>query len=112
MFDRTGRTAAEYPLHRSTRRADPPLWLVLCDNPRMRFKTGLFIGFVIGFMVGARAGKERYDRIVASMRSVMQNDRVQQATDIAERSTRKSRAAAGSGLVTAADKVRERTAAQ
>ena len=78
----------------------------------MRFKTGLAIGFLLGFMLGARAGKERYDRIIASMRSMLQNERVQQATDIAERSTRKSRAAAGSGLVTAADKVRERTAAQ
>jgi hypothetical protein len=78
----------------------------------MRFKTGLLVGFVIGFVIGARAGKERYDRLVASVRSMMRNERVQQATDLAERSTRKTRAAAGSGLVSAADMVREKTAAQ
>lgn len=77
----------------------------------MRFKAGLIIGFVVGFVVGARAGKERYDRLVASIRSAMANERVQQATDLAERSTRKSRAAAGSGLVSVADVVREKSAA-
>ena len=77
----------------------------------MRFKAGLIIGFVVGFVVGARAGKERYDRLVASIRSAMANERVQQATDLAERSTRKSRAAAGNGLVSVADVVREKSAA-
>jgi hypothetical protein len=77
----------------------------------MRFKAGLIIGFVVGFVVGARAGKERYDRLVASIKSAMANERVQQATDLAERSTRKSRAAAGSGLVSVADVVREKSAA-
>ena len=83
----------------------------LCHNPGMRFKAGLLIGFVIGFVVGARAGKERYDRLVASIRRVMADERVQQASDLAERSTRKSRAAAGGGLVSVANSVREKTAA-
>jgi len=83
----------------------------LCHNPLMRFKAGLIIGFAIGFVVGARAGKERYDRLVSRIRGAMANDRVQQATDIAERSTRKTRAAAGSGLVSVAGTVREKTAA-
>ena len=83
----------------------------LCHNPPMRFKAGLIIGFAIGFMVGARAGKERYDRLVASVKNAMAHERVQQATDIAERSTRKTRAAAGSGLVSVAGTVREKTAA-
>lgn len=78
----------------------------------MRFKAGLIIGLIIGFVIGARAGKERYDRIVAGLRRTMQHERVQQATDLAERSTRKTRAATGSGLVSAAGVVREKTAAQ
>ena len=77
----------------------------------MRFKAGLIIGFVVGFVVGARAGKERYDRLVASIKAAMANERVQQATDLAERSTRRTRAAAGSGLVSVADVVREKSAA-
>lgn len=83
----------------------------LCHNPLMRFKAGLIIGFAIGFVVGARAGKERYDRLVAKVKGAMAHERVQQATDIAERSTRKTRAAAGSGLVSVADTVREKSAA-
>jgi hypothetical protein len=76
----------------------------------MRFKLGLGIGFVVGFVVGAKAGKDRYDKLVARIRSIAQNDQVQRAADLAERSTRKSRAVAGGGLVSVADAVRERTA--
>ena len=76
----------------------------------MRFKLGLLIGFVAGFIVGARAGKERYDKLVAALRSALKDERVQKATDLAERSTRKTRAAAGSGLVSVAETVREKTA--
>ena len=76
----------------------------------MRFKLGLLIGFAAGFVVGARAGKERYDRLVERIRSILASERVQQATDIAERSTRKSRAATGSGLVSAASTIRDKAA--
>lgn len=76
----------------------------------MRFKLGLAVGFLIGFALGARAGKERYDRIVQRIRAIMQSDGVAQVVDAAERSTRKTRAAAGSGLVSAAETVRNRAA--
>ena len=78
-------------------------------NHPMRFRLGLLIGFAIGFVVGAKAGKDRYDKLVARIRSIAQNDKVQQASDVAERSTRKTRAAAGAGLVSVADAVRERS---
>lgn len=76
----------------------------------MRFKLGLIIGLVIGFALGARAGRERYDRLVARLRSVAQSNTVQQVSDLGERSTRRARASAGGGLVTLADSVRSRAA--
>jgi len=76
----------------------------------MRFKLGLIIGLVIGFSLGARAGRERYDRLVARLRSLARNDAVQQVASLSERSTRKARASAGGGLVSLADSVRARTA--
>ena len=77
----------------------------------MRLKLGLVIGFVVGFAVGARAGKERYDRLVAGIREALKHDSVQGAVDLTERSTRRTRAAAGAGLVSAARNVRERATA-
>ena len=91
------------------RGATRPDVLAVWHNHTMRFKLGLVIGFVVGFAVGARAGKDRYDKLVARIRSIAQNDKVQQASDLAERSTRKTRAAAGGGLVSVADTVRERS---
>ena len=76
----------------------------------MRFRLGLLIGFIAGFVVGARAGKERYDRLVGRIRALLTDDRVQRVTDAAERSTRRSRAAAGSGLVAVADTIRDKAA--
>ncbi|MGI9586164.1 MAG: hypothetical protein ACR2N7_11300 [Acidimicrobiia bacterium] len=76
----------------------------------MRFKAGLIVGLIIGFAIGARAGRERYDRLVAALRATLQHERMQQASELAERSTRKTRAAAGSGLVMAANTVREKAA--
>lgn len=76
----------------------------------MKFRAGLIIGIAIGFVLGARAGKERYDKLVASVQRILGSEQMQQASDIAERSTRSTRAAAGRGLVAAADQVRERAA--
>ena len=78
----------------------------------MKFRAGFLIGLAVGFVLGARAGKERYDRMVASVKRIIASDQVQQATDVAERSTRSTRAAAGRGLVSAAEQVRERAASQ
>ncbi len=76
----------------------------------MKFRLGLAIGLVIGFLAGARAGRERYDRIVAAFNKARSNEQVREATAIAEQKTRKPRAAAGRGMVSVADTVRAKAA--
>ena len=82
----------------------------MCHNRVMKFRLGLIIGLVTGFLLGARAGRERYDQLVAAFNKVRSNEQIQQAADIAERSTRKTRAAAGNTLVGTASTMRERAA--
>jgi hypothetical protein len=76
----------------------------------MKFRTGLITGLIIGFLLGARAGRERYDQVVAAYNKIRSNDTVRKTTDLAEQSTRKSRAAAGNTLVSTADTIRQRAA--
>jgi hypothetical protein len=76
----------------------------------MKFRLGLIIGLIIGFLAGARAGRERYDQIISAFNSARSNEQVREVTNIAERSTRGSRAAAGRGMVSVADSVRARAA--
>ena len=78
------------------------------QNPPMKFRLGLITGLIIGFLLGARAGRERYDQVVAAYNKIRSNDTVRKTTDLAEQSTRKSRAAAGNTLVSAADSIRQR----
>ncbi len=82
----------------------------MCENRDMKFRLGLIMGLIIGFLAGARAGRERYDQLVAAFKKIRSNEQMQQAADLAERSTRKSRAAAGNTLVGTADTIRERAA--
>ena len=74
----------------------------------MKFRTGLVVGLGIGFVLGARAGRERYDQLKNAYDSVRSNETVQKVTSTADRSTAKVRRAAGQGLVTASDKIKER----
>jgi hypothetical protein len=74
----------------------------------MKFRTGLAIGLGVGFILGARAGRERYDQMISALDSVRGNETVQRASAVADRSTLKVRRAAGSGLVTASEKIKER----
>jgi hypothetical protein len=74
----------------------------------MRFRTGLLVGFGVGFVLGARAGRERYDQLKATIDSVRGNETIQRATATADRSTAKVRRAAGQGLVTASERIKER----
>ena len=82
----------------------------MCDNATMKFRLGLMTGLIIGFLLGARAGRERYDQIVAAYNKIRSNGVVRKTTDLAEKSTRKTRAAAGNTLVGTADTIRQRAA--
>ena len=82
----------------------------MCENHNMKFRLGLIIGLILGFLLGARAGRERYDQLVAAYNKIRSNQVVRKTTDIAEQSTRKTRAAAGNTLVSTADTIRQRAA--
>ena len=47
---------------------------------QMRYKAMLAVGFVVGFIVGARAGRERYDQLVKYGHQIAENPTVQKAT--------------------------------
>ena len=74
----------------------------------MKFRTGLALGLGVGFILGARAGRERYDQLTSALNSVRGNEKVRRAHAVADRSTAKVRRAAGGGLVTASEKIKER----
>jgi hypothetical protein len=46
----------------------------------MRYRAMFIAGFAVGFIVGARAGRERYEQIVKASRKVAENPTVQKAT--------------------------------
>lgn len=54
----------------------------------MTGKLGLLIGFGAGYVLGARAGRQRYDQIMAKAQNFWNDPRVQektsQATDVAK----------------------------
>lgn len=45
----------------------------------MRYRVTFIAGFATGFIVGARAGRERYEQIARAARQVADNPAVQQA---------------------------------
>ncbi len=47
----------------------------------MRFITGLALGGAIGYVLGARAGREEYERIVALTESALKSDQLHQLVD-------------------------------
>jgi hypothetical protein len=45
------------------------------------FKTGLIVGAAIGYVLGAKAGRERYEQIAGMWTSFTGNERVQTVVD-------------------------------
>ncbi len=48
----------------------------------MRFRFGMILGFVAGYVLGAKAGKERYEQIVRAFRGFMGTETVQKVSDL------------------------------
>lgn len=67
----------------------------------MRFRLGLIIGFVAGYILGARAGRERYEQISETFRRIMERDTVRRATG-------QTKDTIGEVLTTAAQTIRDR----
>ena len=49
----------------------------------MRYKATFLAGLAVGFVVGARAGRERYEQLKKAATQVAQNPQVQKATQVA-----------------------------
>lgn len=69
--------------------------------------TLLAAGFA-GYVLGARAGRERYEQIASTTRSVMRNPKVQSATHQAQETISHQASAAGSAV---ADKAKDAASA-
>jgi uncharacterized membrane-anchored protein YhcB (DUF1043 family) len=65
----------------------------------MRFRLGLLIGLAVGYVLGAKAGKERYDQIVNTVKRVTEVDSVQKATDRVKQTV-------GEGMTSASEAIR------
>ena len=76
----------------------------------MRFKTGFIFGAALGYVLGAKAGRDRYDQIVAAFRRLMANEKVQTVTDkgksYADLATERVRTSVGGAVHAASDRLR------
>ncbi len=69
------------------------------------WKLTLIVGAGIGYVLGARAGRQRYEQIVRTTRQIAQNPRVQ---DAAEKARQQAGAVAGKAAGVVADRVGDR----
>ncbi|HEX9775148.1 MAG TPA: hypothetical protein VGB83_06180 [Actinomycetota bacterium] len=64
----------------------------------MGFKTGLVIGLGVGYVLGTKAGKERYEQMLAATQRLMSSEAGQQvkaaATKVVEQVTKEEHAPA------------------
>lgn len=75
----------------------------------MRFRLGLLIGFVAGYVLGARAGRERYEQILRVSAEVRRHPAVAQLAEQATALSDAYRALLADGLSAAAQVLRERS---
>ena len=68
----------------------------------MRFRLGLVVGFGAGYYLGAKAGRERYEQLNATIRKIKRSDAFDAATG-------KAKAVVDLGVERAKDFVEEHT---
>lgn len=77
----------------------------------MKFRTGLAIGLGVGYVLGAKAGRGRYEQIMAGWERVARDERVQQMTSkgkaVVDLAAARARTAVSEGLDDAAEKLRD-----
>jgi gas vesicle protein len=83
------------------------------QNGGMKFRTGAIVGFAIGYVLGAKAGKERYDQIHKVASTIANNPPIRQLIDeskaLADKGTTKAREAMSDQLHAVSDQIREAT---
>ena len=78
----------------------------------MGFRTGLFVGFGVGYVLGSKAGRERYEDIRRAWNAVSGNPTVQRAVatgkDAAETGARKGLSVVQQGVDKATGAIKDR----
>ena len=72
----------------------------------MRLRAGLVIGFGAGYIVGAAAGRERYEQIARTWRSALQSQPGQTAVETGRKLTGQLRDIAGRGMESASSTIK------
>jgi hypothetical protein len=79
----------------------------------MRFRSGLIVGLGVGYVLGARAGRERYEQLLAMWERVRGDEHVAtvltKVADVTADARNGAREALGDGLRSAGSAVRART---
>jgi hypothetical protein len=65
----------------------------------MRFRFGMILGFVAGYLLGAKAGKERYEQIVRALKRFIGTEPVQRVADLGKEFL-------GDGMTKASERIR------
>ena len=77
----------------------------------MKPRTGAILGFAVGYVLGAKAGKERYEQIRKVASTIANNPPIRQVLDeskaLADKGTTKARAAISDQLHEVGDQIRE-----
>lgn len=77
----------------------------------MRFRLGLFLGFAIGYVLGAKAGRERYVQIQSWARDLKRSEPAQQLSEevrtVASRASDKLEAKANEQVAKVTQMVRD-----